>query len=338
MSGRDGEQRDDAAHGLPIRHGSEKAPDWSGTRPTATGAQSTTMMATETETDLETPVTEDGPDTPRTVETRGGHTLAYTTYGPADGTPVLLLHGTPGSRLLGGILGPAATEHGVRLIAPDRPGYGRSPPWPDRTIGETASALAAVLEDTGVGRAGVLAFSGGAPYGLALAAAHPELVDRLALVSGATPTDVSTATPRTQRLLAGLATRTPRLLGGLLRGQAWLAGRLGPAVVLGQYTADPDAVPDATARTVAADLREALVRSRAGTVTELRHARTWTTPAAALAAPVTLHHGTADTNVPVGDARRLQAALPGASIEVHEGADHLGTLLEAGPAALAAVA
>lgn len=294
------------------------------------------MMTTET--DLETPATEGGPDTPRTVETRGGHTLAYTTYGPADGTPVLLLHGTPGSRLLAGVLGAAATDHGVRLVAPDRPGYGHSPPWPDRTVGATATALAAVLEDAGVDRADVLAFSGGAPYGLALAAGHPDLVGRLALVSGATPTAVSEATPRTQRLLAGLATRTPRLLGGLLRGQAWLTGRLGPAVVLGQYTTDPEAVPEATARTIAADLQEALARSRAGTVTELRHARRWAEPPTAIDAPVTLHHGTADTNVPIADARRLQAALPGAGIEVHEGADHLGTLLEAGPAVLAAVA
>jgi pimeloyl-ACP methyl ester carboxylesterase len=40
--------------------------------------------------------------------------------------PVLALHGTPGSRLMFALSDGAARERGLRLIAPDRPGYGLS--------------------------------------------------------------------------------------------------------------------------------------------------------------------------------------------------------------------
>ena len=55
-----------------------------------------------------------------------GRTLAYAEYGYARGAPAFYFHGTPGGRLEGRFLDAAARAHGVRLIALDRPGYGRS--------------------------------------------------------------------------------------------------------------------------------------------------------------------------------------------------------------------
>lgn len=59
-----------------------------------------------------------------------GRTLTYTISGVSDGYPVIAHHGTPGSRLFAAILSTVATEENVRLIVPDRPGYGRSSPPP----------------------------------------------------------------------------------------------------------------------------------------------------------------------------------------------------------------
>jgi pimeloyl-ACP methyl ester carboxylesterase len=270
------------------------------------------------------------PESEHTVRT-AGRRLAYAEYGPSDGTPVLFLHGTPGSRLLASLF----AERGVRLLAPDRPGSGRSAPWPERSIADTASALSAVLDDAGAERASVVAFSGGAPFALALAATQAERVERVDVVGGAVPPDVADA-PALQSLLGTLARRAPWLLRGAFRGQAWLAGRLDPSVVVDQYTAsDADPVPDRVGRVVCRDFREAFAGSRRGAVTDLRLvAQDWGVALSAVETRVTLWHGEADTNVPVAGARRLADRLPNARLRALAGADHLRSLLRAVPEAL----
>ena len=59
--------------------------------------------------------------------------LAYAEYGDADGVPVFLFHGLPGSRLSWGLLPGNPFPPACRLIAPDRTGYGRSSPKLGRT-------------------------------------------------------------------------------------------------------------------------------------------------------------------------------------------------------------
>lgn len=268
-----------------------------------------------------------------TVELDDGPRIAYTEYGRADGTPVVFLHGTPGSRRLGELFETAAREHGVRLLALDRPGYGQSTPWPDRTIADARTVVTAVLDDAGVETAGLVAFSGGAPHALATAASAPDRVTRVDVVSGATPPGVTDATPLPQRLLAGLATATPTLLGGLLRGQAWLAGRLDPSVVVAQYTTGDASIPDEAAAVVRADFVAAIAGDASGAVTEFRNASSpWAIPYDEIGAPVRFRHGTADTNVPIDGVQRLVDRVPTGRLDVLDGGDHLETLLRSVPA------
>jgi len=277
---------------------------------------------------------DDGPSIVRVDEDR---TLAYAEYGRPDGAPVVLFHGTPGSRLLGRLFDDAAAEAGVRLLAPDRPGFGQSPPWPDRSMRDAATLVRAVLDDAGVRTAGMIAFSGGCPYALAAAEAL-DRVDSVDVVSGATPPDDGDATPRTQRMLAGLATSAPPVLGALFRGQAWVAARLSPSLVVDQYTAPggAESIPDDVAATVNADFVEALAHSRSGAVAEFREsAAEWEVALDDVDATVRFWHGTDDTNVPIAGVRRLQSAVPGARLNEFEDADHLGTLLRSIPDVLA---
>jgi pimeloyl-ACP methyl ester carboxylesterase len=260
--------------------------------------------------------------------------LAYAEYGDADGDPVVLFHGTPGSRLLGALFETVAAEHGIQLLAIDRPGYGASEPWATRSITDAGAYTTAVLDDADIETATLLAFSGGCPQAIATAATHADRVDSVELVSGATPPSVSENTPTVQQVLATLATRTPSLLGGLLRGQAWLAERLDPELVVAQYRADDPTEPlsDSTAELIKADFIEAVSRSRRGTVTELRaNATPWGIDFGQLATPIKIRHGERDTNVPVGDARRFASTLPDSDLTVYENADHLGTLLRSVP-------
>ncbi|WP_231554209.1 alpha/beta fold hydrolase [Halobellus rufus] len=269
-----------------------------------------------------------------TVSLSGSQTLAYTTYGAADGTPVLFLHGTPGSRRLGTLFDAVARSNGVRLLAVDRPGYGRSTPRPGRSVGDADRFVAAVVDDVGVDTASVVAFSGGAPYALASAAALPGRIDRLDIVAGATPPRVTGDRPVVQRLAGGMATTTPRLLRGAFRAQAWLARRRDPSFVTSQYTAGDasETVPEQAAAVVREDFLEAFARYRSGAVTEFRHTMSeWDVDFGEIETEVRLWHGTADTNVPIAAVRRLESILPTAHLRVLDGADHLQTLLDAVP-------
>lgn len=260
------------------------------------------------------------------VTDSGGRTITYATFGAASKRPLLVFHGTPGSRLVGGLFRRAAREHGVQVVAIDRPGFGESDSRPSFSPADVGTLVAPVLEAIDATEAGVLGFSGGSSYALALAAERPDLVHAVDIVSGATPPAFG-ATPRQMRLLAGMARRTPRLLGAVLRGQCWLASRT-PSAVVRQYT-DPETVPEPVVELVAADFREAMATTRSGAVREFgRVGVEWPIALPTIDQPVRLWHGARDANVPVDGARRLTDALPTGSLTVVEGVDHLQTLLE----------
>ena len=63
-----------------------------------------------------------------------GRRLAYAEYGDTNGKAVFLFHGLPGSRLSWGLLPGDPIPSGLRIIAPDRPGYGCSDPKLHRTL------------------------------------------------------------------------------------------------------------------------------------------------------------------------------------------------------------
>jgi pimeloyl-ACP methyl ester carboxylesterase len=73
------------------------------------------------------------PELEAAIELAGGRTLSYGVLGDPDGAATVVVLDGPGSRGLARAAGPAAAERGLRLIAPDRPGFGRSTPRPGRT-------------------------------------------------------------------------------------------------------------------------------------------------------------------------------------------------------------
>jgi pimeloyl-ACP methyl ester carboxylesterase len=264
------------------------------------------------------------------VRTEDDRRVRYAEYGDPDGRPVTLFHGTPGSHRLAALFDEAARRRGVRLLALDRPGFGRSSPWPTRDLTATGAFVVPVLDAAGVSRTGVVGFSGGGPHALALAATHGDRVTSVDLVAGATPPSLAGPPPVARRLLVGAASTTPAVLAGLFRGLAWLAPRL-PAAVVAQYTtsAGRAALPGSVTDLVVQDFREALAHTRRGTVTELRLlADDWDPSLLAVDHRVRLWHGGRDANVPLTGARRLRDRLPDARLTTDADADHLTTLLD----------
>jgi pimeloyl-ACP methyl ester carboxylesterase len=265
---------------------------------------------------------------PRSVHLPDGGRVAYAEYGDPEGVPVCFLHGTPGSRLLGGLLADRASETGVRLLAPDRPGYGRSDADPARTPADAGRVVAAVADEAGASRVGLVGFSGGGPRALAAAATRGDRVRRVDVVAGAVPPLLRSSPPPTLRLLETLCERVPSLAARLVGAQARLARRAPPSLVASQYTSVDGDLPDGVADLVARDFAAAFARHRRGFVAETRLlARPWEFSPADVAAPVGLWHGDEDANVPVAGARRLAARLPDADLTVLDGADHLRSLL-----------
>jgi len=125
----------------------------------------------------------------RLVETPDGRRLAVDWWGPVDGYPVFLLHGTPGSRQ-----GPRPRTRdlhllGLRLIAYDRPGYGGSTRYPDRQVIHAAADVDAIARELGIGQFSVVGRSGGGPHALACAARLPDKVASAAVLVSLAPFD-----------------------------------------------------------------------------------------------------------------------------------------------------
>jgi pimeloyl-ACP methyl ester carboxylesterase len=121
------------------------------------------------------------------VSTSDGRKLSVIEAGRPDGVPVLVHHGTPGSRLLFPAWIQDAETHGIRLISYDRPGYGGSTPQPDRTVASAAVDVAAIAKELNLSRIAVWGISGGGPHALACAALLPELVAAAASLAAPAP-------------------------------------------------------------------------------------------------------------------------------------------------------
>lgn len=76
------------------------------------------------------------------------------------------------------------TEAGYTILAPSRPGYGRTPLSVGPSPAAYTDAVRALCERLGITRvAAVVGISGGGPTAVAMAANHPDLVERLVLIS-----------------------------------------------------------------------------------------------------------------------------------------------------------
>lgn len=115
------------------------------------------------------------------IETSAG--ALFTAQRGEDGPALLFIHGAGGSHQHWGYqLNDLATL--ARIIAPDLPGYGRSPgPAPD-TIARYADQLLALLDTLGISRAVLAGHSMGAAIALHLAIEQPARVAGLALLGG----------------------------------------------------------------------------------------------------------------------------------------------------------
>lgn len=134
-----------------------------------------------------------------------GRRLGYAEYGVPDGSPVLFFHGAPGSRYIHADMANIAEQRGVRLIAPERPGYGLADQQAGRTMLDWPDDIAVLADTLGLERFAIIGFSMGSAYTLACASRLPLRVTKIALVGAFAPHD-------TPGVLEGMAPSVSGLL------------------------------------------------------------------------------------------------------------------------------
>src|SRR5262245_1967028 len=101
------------------------------------------------------------------VTVGGGRKLAYTDIGDPNGACIFFFHGAPLSRLQLVSLDDRLAARGLRVVSPDRPGYGRSSPQPNRSTADWPADVAALADALAIRRFIVAGHSSGGPYAVA---------------------------------------------------------------------------------------------------------------------------------------------------------------------------
>jgi pimeloyl-ACP methyl ester carboxylesterase len=168
------------------------------------------------------------PRSDRCLTLRDGRRVQCAEWGPADGLPLIFMHGRPGSRLLCPDV-PATEDAGVRFIAFDRPGYGRSDPRTDVPSYLAASAdVEEMLDQLELDRVAVIGWSGGGPYALACAALLPGRVSSVTTICSPSAPENGTSDDPGVTAIEDAVRRDPVASRDLVRARA--------AVVLGDRT------------------------------------------------------------------------------------------------------
>lgn len=118
---------------------------------------------------------------------KDGRTLGYAEYGDPKGTPIILFHGTPGSRLCGVIFDRIAQEHKAHILVADRPGYATSSPVRHGSLLSFVDDVVALADAFHFDTFAVLGASGGGPFALACTAKIPERVTCCGLMTAIGP-------------------------------------------------------------------------------------------------------------------------------------------------------
>jgi pimeloyl-ACP methyl ester carboxylesterase len=266
-----------------------------------------------------------------------GRQLRVETSGPVHGTPVFLLHGTPGSRNGPRPRSTVLYRLGVRLISYDRPGYGGSTRQPDRRVADAARDVTTIADALDLAGFAVVGRSGGGPHALACKALLGDRVLRVAVLVGLAPSNAGGLD-----WFDGMAAGNVRDYATAARDTFELTEELRARAA--RTVADPESLlealheqmspPDrrvitsvAYRRLLSQSYAEALRAGPYGWIDDVLALRDdWGFSLDEIRGPVRLWHGADDTFSPPKHSLWLARQIPGAEVQVQSDTAHFGAL------------
>ena len=264
-----------------------------------------------------------------------GRRLAWREGGDADGAPLLAFHGLPGSRLKFDVASEQARGLGIRLVSPDRWGYGHTDWRPDPSLRRFADDIGALADHLGMARFSVMGISGGGPYAAAVAACLPERTIAAALVAPVGPivAEDDGEIGAFHRFCFGSFARNRRLRDGafaVFRSLLMASPRVGMAVAMARvpgvdrHVLRSEGVNGRLSATFVEGLRKG---ARGPSIDMLLFGRPWDVPLERARAPARIWFGGKDRNVPLSAVRRLATLLPNCTVSNRPEAGHLWVAL-----------
>ena len=265
-----------------------------------------------------------------------GRILSYGEWGAPGGPLVLGFHGGGLSKLAH--YGDEAPKRaGIRLVMPDRPGFGRSDADPDGTLLDLARDAAQLATKLGAERFAVFGASAGGPGALACGYLLPERVAAVGVACGVGPArdepELLSYLPPLRQELVELA----RTDFGAARAQveAEAAEHVEAVAADAEALVDefPAGTPDSDREVMAnpavrsrflAALRESAARGPDAIVQETlrNYALPWGFALREIRVPVHIWHGRDDTIVPPEAAALLAQRIEGATLRLFAGEGH----------------
>ena len=266
----------------------------------------------------------------QTIQLQDGRILGFNECGRSNDYPMIFMHGYPASRLETLGVDEVAKRHNLRIITPDRNGYGLTTFNPNHGILDWPADIRELARHLGLKRFAVLGGSGGSPYALACAALLPhEILSGVGILAGAGPWEAGAHhMSLLYRINAIMAHHWPSGYGGLLNLLVWMlrralsspsgAQRIDKWLEGHAERLDSESSIKERREVIARQVLEAF---RQGAGPAVHDARLLTTSWGIRFEEVTYNkvkiwHGTKDTNAPIQLMRYMAERLP--HCELHE--------------------
>lgn len=289
------------------------------------------------------------PNQTQTIPLKDGRTLSYSEYGAPSGKPVFYFSGGTASGLIARTLHANASQAGIRIIAPNRPGIGPSDFKPGRTLLDWPHDVGELADALGIDHFAVLSESGGSPYAAACARMLPDRLTAAAIVSGMCPFDVPD-------VMQGMSPEN-RSSMQLMKAPVWLlqlaflpmvlALRSDPEKLRPQLLRLAKGMPDADRivfsepdyqQAVLDAYCQAFQHGTRGPAQDLKLcAGSWDGWLREIPVEVQLWHGLDDTNTPIAMAEHMKNVLPKCRATFLPGEGHVSMMFNHGPDILGAL-
>lgn len=261
-----------------------------------------------------------------------GRHLAYTDIGDAGWPCIVFCHGAPITRLHLAYLEEAFRAQGLRVVSPDRPGYGRSTPLSGRSMADWPRDVEALADALDLDSFVVAGHSSGGPYAVACTALLHDRISAAVVLGGVTDMTWPGAWEGYSVMESHLM-RMPDEDAAI----AWCVEHLGADGYAFEAASDFDFSEPDTALfadehagpSLASAVAEAFRQGVTGYAQDVFiQGRPWPFDPGLIAVPVCVVHGELDTALPMAHSRHTADLIPGSTLRVLPGHGHMTAVSE----------